>query len=87
LAFNYYDSAIVCDSAAIASPGMLVCFLGYVLIWVVLAPTYLLLRSHREFIIEYFGLIIKLVLVIVAQFAPFMTGFQVGVAGAFLVTF
>lgn len=87
VAFNYYDSAMVCDSAAIASSGMIICFLGYVLIWVVLAPTYLLLRSRKEFIIEYFGLIIKLVLVIVAQFAPFMTEFQVGVAGVFLVTF
>lgn len=80
VAFNYYDSAMVCDSAAIASYGMISCFLAYVLIWVVLAPTFLLLKSRKEFIIEYFGLIIKLVLVIVAQFAPFMTEFQVGVA-------
>ena len=87
VAFNYYDSAMVCDSAAIASSGMIICFLSYVLVWVVLAPTYLLLKSRNEFIIEYVGLIIKLVLVIVAQFAPFMTEFQVGVAGAFLVTF
>jgi hypothetical protein len=86
VAFNYYDSAMVCDSSAVASAGTVICFLGYVLVWVVLAPSYLLLKSSKEFIIEYFGLIVKLVLVIVAQFAPFMTEFQVGVAGAFLVT-
>jgi hypothetical protein len=87
VAFNYYDSAMACDSSTIANSGTFFSFLGYVLIWVVLAPTYLLLKNRKEFIIEYFGLIIKLVLVVVAQFAPFMTEFQVGVAGAFLITF
>lgn len=65
--FNYFDSSIKCSREIYVSTDFYAGLL-FVIIWLGIAPSYLLLKLHREFVIETFGMIAKLLILVSVKY-------------------
>lgn len=64
-----------------------IAFIVYFVVWTFIAPIYVLRKAGREFIIEYFGLIVKVLALLISNYTPFITPLQSGVSAALLMAF
>ena len=63
MSYNYYDTELKCGGSGVN----IIIKLVYILVWCIALPILVVLKSPREYIIEYVGYMIKILLVIVAK--------------------
>lgn len=85
--FNFYDSSVSCAPAEIYSSASFAFAVLYVISWTILAPIYVLHRAGREFAIDAVGLGVKVVMLGLAIYGPFISELQTSVLGAFMMAF
>jgi hypothetical protein len=64
---NYFDSSVRCSEDIFVSSDF-EAFLLFIVVWLILAPSYLLLRLKREFIIETYGMGAKFILLLTIKY-------------------
>lgn len=59
----------------------------FIIIWLVIAPTYAMVKGGAEYMIEYSGVVVKLVLLLVAKNVLRLNEFNKALVAAFVVTY
>lgn len=87
--FNFYDSSIQCDSDPLSlyTTSQFYFSAAFVVAWIAIVPLPVLTRAGRELIIEYFGILSKVALLVIVKFVVHLSQFYAWVSGAFVITF
>lgn len=85
--FNFFDSSVSCSPTGFYSSASFAFAALYIIGWTILAPIYVLRRAGREFAIDAVGSGVKVIMLGLAVYGPFISELQASVLGAFMMAF
>ena len=85
--FNFFDSSVSCAPTDSYSSTSFAFTVLYIISWTILAPIHILSKAGREYAIDVVGSAVKVVLLGLAVYGPFISELQASVLGAFSMAF
>jgi hypothetical protein len=84
--FNLFDSSMNCDSInGNFASWEIYASIGFMLLWLLVVPQFVLFRAGREYIIDYIGITTKFLLLVVIKYVLHVSEFYAMVCGSFVV--
>ena len=86
-AFNSFDSSMSCEAGKVIEQVDFLAALVFLIIWLLIAPQFVLIRAGREFIIDFIGMLSKVALLFIIKYVVQYSEFYALVCGAFVIVF